>query len=194
MQRSGDRWWVRQSWCAGEEYRQTLVNGDLVNVERSELGHSDLRKQVISLLIYIMVEFRRLLWRFLDHTIFLQMVSTFKNRFRDFTEGPDGDEGLKVIEEWRKDQQDEWNRLSMTVRLCFCMLRCIAYAPVDHGQVVGSARRFANLHAEQCSNSEVGPLIVAWRGRTKCLRHLHNPVLLHKGLLHYGRRHEGSGA
>lgn len=56
---------------------------------------------------------RSLCWSLFDNVILLQMGTTYRRRFEDFAHMEDD---KSSIEQWRKDQQDEWNRLSMTVR------------------------------------------------------------------------------
>ena len=56
------------------------------------------------------------LWRIFDNVILLQMGSTYLIRFHEFAMAADGRNDLLSIEEWRKEQQAEWDRLSPTVR------------------------------------------------------------------------------
>jgi hypothetical protein len=44
----------------------------------------------------------------------LQMGHAYRARFEDFAVARDK-LGLEVVEQWRKEQQDEWDRLSTTV-------------------------------------------------------------------------------
>ena len=56
------------------------------------------------------------LWRIFDNVVLLQMGSTYLIRFHEFAMASDGRNDLLSIEEWRKEQQAEWDRLSPTVR------------------------------------------------------------------------------
>jgi len=56
------------------------------------------------------------LWRILDNVILLQMGSAYMIRFHELTLVAEGGSDLKSIDDWRKDQQAEWDRLSLTVR------------------------------------------------------------------------------
>ena len=56
------------------------------------------------------------LWRIFDNVVLLQMGSTYLIRFHEFALQADGRNDLPSIEEWRREQQAEWDRLSPTVR------------------------------------------------------------------------------
>ena len=56
------------------------------------------------------------LWRIFDNVVLLQMGSTYLIRFHEFAMAADGRNDLLSIEEWRREQQAEWDRLSPTVR------------------------------------------------------------------------------
>ena len=58
---------------------------------------------------------KNLCWRVFDNVDLLQMGQTYQNRLQEFMLVADGDQGLRQVEEWRKDQQAEWDRLSTTV-------------------------------------------------------------------------------
>jgi hypothetical protein len=54
------------------------------------------------------------IWFLLNNTLLLQMGTTYKRRFEEFENISDD---MLLVDQWRKDQQDEWNRLSTTVSL-----------------------------------------------------------------------------
>ena len=56
-----------------------------------------------------------LLWRIFDNVVLLQMGSTYLIRFHEFAMAADEKKDLLSIEEWRREQQAEWDRLSPTV-------------------------------------------------------------------------------
>lgn len=49
-------------------------------------------------------------WHVWDKVILLQMGSAYRTRFREFHRDSD-------IDGWREEQQKEWDRLSVTVRI-----------------------------------------------------------------------------
>jgi len=55
-----------------------------------------------------------ILWRLFDNLVLLQMGSTYMVRFKDFAMASEG-KNVVEINEWRIEQQEEWNRLSTTV-------------------------------------------------------------------------------
>ena len=59
---------------------------------------------------------KNLCWRVFDNVVLLQMGQTYQNRLQEFMLVAEGEQGLRQVEEWRKDQQAEWDRLSTTVR------------------------------------------------------------------------------
>lgn len=56
----------------------------------------------------------QVVWLLLNNTLLLQMGTTYKRRFEEFENISDD---MLIVDQWRKDQQDEWNRLSTTVSL-----------------------------------------------------------------------------
>jgi hypothetical protein len=57
---------------------------------------------------------KKLLWAF-DRVILFGIPTTYLSRLRDF-DIVSRTAGLDIIDQWRKEQQAEWDRLSMTVR------------------------------------------------------------------------------
>lgn len=57
-----------------------------------------------------------LLWRTFDNVFLLQMGHAYQVRFWDFV-GATEDGGLNATRDWRKEQQEEWDRLSLSVSL-----------------------------------------------------------------------------
>ncbi|KAJ3539618.1 hypothetical protein NMY22_g4655 [Coprinellus aureogranulatus] len=57
-------------------------------------------------------------WFLLNNVLLLQMGTTYRRRFEDFAIISDD---IASIDQWRKDQQDEWNRLSTTLALLATM-------------------------------------------------------------------------
>jgi len=68
-----------------------------------------------------MMTFMNFFWRFFDNIILLQMGSTYKARLREFSHISNGGDGLRAIEDWRKEQQAEWDRLSTALALLATM-------------------------------------------------------------------------
>jgi hypothetical protein len=58
-----------------------------------------------------------LLWRVFDNVVLLQMGSSYMIRFHELALVAEGGSDLASVDDWRKDQQAEWDRLSPTVRL-----------------------------------------------------------------------------
>jgi len=56
------------------------------------------------------------LWRIFDNLILLQMGSSYLIRFHELALVAEGGNDLVSVDDWRKDQQAEWDRLSPTVR------------------------------------------------------------------------------
>ena len=56
------------------------------------------------------------LWRIVDNVLLLRMGSAYLIRFHELAVVAEGGSDLKSIDDWRKDQQAEWDRLSLTVR------------------------------------------------------------------------------
>lgn len=54
------------------------------------------------------------LWRAFDIVFLLQMGNVYQVRFRDFSDAF-MEEGLEAVKQWRKEQQEEWDRLTVTV-------------------------------------------------------------------------------
>ncbi|KAF6763680.1 hypothetical protein DFP72DRAFT_1136337 [Ephemerocybe angulata] len=57
-------------------------------------------------------------WAIVNNVLLLQVGTTYKRRFEDFAIMSSD---LDSIDQWRKDQQDEWNRLSTTLALLATM-------------------------------------------------------------------------
>ena len=54
-------------------------------------------------------------WTLLDTVFLLRMGQAYQSRFCDFMEATD-DGGMDATRDWRKEQQEEWDRLSLSVR------------------------------------------------------------------------------
>lgn len=67
----------------------------------------------------LLSKFCLLCLQILDHVLLLQMGRIYLVRFRGFAEAAEI-EGLQVVDRWRVEQQEEWNRLSTTV---ICVLK-----------------------------------------------------------------------
>ncbi|KAF9524779.1 hypothetical protein CPB83DRAFT_595015 [Crepidotus variabilis] len=63
----------------------------------------------------------KILWLLLDNVLLLQMGSAYLIRFHEFALAADGGKDLPSIDDWRKEQQAEWNRLSTTLGLLAAM-------------------------------------------------------------------------
>ena len=57
-----------------------------------------------------------ILWRIFDNVVLLQMGSAYLIRFHELALVAEGGSNLVSVDDWRKDQQAEWDRLSPTVR------------------------------------------------------------------------------
>lgn len=69
----------------------------------------------------LLFKFYLLCLQILDHVLLLPIGRTYLVRFRGFAEAAEI-EGLQVVDRWRVEQQEEWNRLSTTVS---CVLKRI---------------------------------------------------------------------
>ena len=112
------------------------------------------------------------LWRTFDNIVLLQMGSTYLIRFHEFAMAGDGTNNLLSIEEWRREQQAEWDRLSPTVRL---------EIPFVNLSLTLTARSYGhNACSHPCSQPSTTKLCIfclaRWWGNER-LRSLHCSIL-----------------
>jgi hypothetical protein len=61
------------------------------------------------------VTVKKLLWVVFDKIFLFGIPNAYLSRFQDFDTASRAAD-LEIIDQWRKEQQAEWDRLSMTVR------------------------------------------------------------------------------